>query len=101
MKPKDDFTVLVLRTVSRIPAGRVMTYGDVAKSAGRPAAARAVGNVMKANHDPAVPCHRVVRRDGVPGGYNRGAARKVVLLKEEGVTFTRGRIDPVNMQPQR
>ncbi len=32
-----------------------------------------------------IPCHRVIRSDGTPGGYNRGRARKITILKKEGV----------------
>ena len=39
---------------------------------------------MKANRDPSVPCHRVIRADGTPGEYNRGKEKKAELLKEEG-----------------
>ena len=51
--------------------------------AGKPKAARAVGAIMRANHDPSVPCHRVVKSDGTLGGYNRGVERKRELLREE------------------
>jgi methylated-DNA-[protein]-cysteine S-methyltransferase len=75
-----------VRTVVRnIPKGKVMTYGEVARKAGRPGAARAVGTIMSHNYDPKVPCHRVVRSDGKIGDYNRGGAgRKLELLWEEG-----------------
>lgn len=62
-----------------------MTYGEVAAAAGRPGAARAVGNILNKNYDQSIPCHRVVRSDGTPGGYNRGLQRKVLKLKTEGV----------------
>ena len=61
-----------------------MTYAEVAAAAGSPNAYRAVGSVMKYNYDPSIPCHRVVRSDGTPGQYNRGAERKEALLKQEG-----------------
>lgn len=62
-----------------------MTYGAVAAAAGAPGAARAVGSLMKANDDPSVPCHRVVRSDGTAGEYNRGGpAKKRALLRQEG-----------------
>ena len=78
------FQQRVLRVVAAIPLGRVMTYEDVAKAAGRPLAWRAVGTIMSQNFDPAIPCHRVVRSDGSPGGYNRGRERKMRLLQAEG-----------------
>ncbi|MDD5251281.1 MAG: MGMT family protein [Patescibacteria group bacterium] len=78
-----SFIDKVYTVVRRIPVGRTMTYREVAVAAGRPHAARAVGNILHRNHDPAVPCHRVIRSDGTLGGYNRGAARKRVLLRRE------------------
>ncbi len=60
-----------------------MTYAEVAEAAGRPGAARAVGNIMSRNFDPDTPCHRVVRSDGTAGGYNRGVDKKATLLKAE------------------
>lgn len=71
--------------VRRIPKGKTMTYKEVAKRAGNPRAARAVGTIMRTNHDPDIPCHRVVRSDGSMGGYNRGGTlRKQDILMSEG-----------------
>lgn len=79
------FADRVRAVVRKIPKGKAMTYGEVAKAAGFPGAARAVGGVMKHNYDPTVPCHRVVRADGKIGNYNRGGMfRKMQLLQEEG-----------------
>ena len=78
------FCDTVLSVVVRIPRGRVMTYRDVAEAAGRPQAFRAVGNILNGNHDPQIPCHRVIRSDGTLGGYNRGAGLKRRLLRNEG-----------------
>ena len=81
-----NFTETVKMVVACIPKGKTMTYGEVAKAAGRPKAARAVANIMAANYDPGVPCHRVVRSDGALVGYNRGGVEaKRRLLKLEGV----------------
>jgi methylated-DNA-[protein]-cysteine S-methyltransferase len=74
----------VLKIVSRIPKGKTMSYGEVAFLAGSPGGARAVGNIMKNNWDPTIPCHRVVRSDGQPGGYNRGRRNKIRILRKEG-----------------
>jgi len=72
--------------VKKIPQGSVMTYKEVATRAGNPNAARAVANIMAANHDPEVPCHRVIRTDGSLGGYNRGGTeKKRAILLSEGV----------------
>ncbi len=64
-----------------------MTYGEVAARAGNPKAARAVGTIMNRYgiHVTGIPCHRVVRSDGTPGGYRFGADRKLQLLRGEGV----------------
>lgn len=77
----------VFAVVRKIPKGQVMTYQQVAKLAGSPRAYRAVGNILTTNHDPEIPCHRVIRGDGNIGGYNGGPARKRALLKAEGVVF--------------
>jgi O-6-methylguanine DNA methyltransferase len=81
-----SFAEKVQAVVRDIPEGQTMTYGEVAAYAGSPGAARAVGNVMKHNFDPSVPCHRVVRSDGKVGEYNRGGPeKKAELLHREGV----------------
>lgn len=77
------FSQKVLKIVAKIPKGSVLTYKEVAKKAGNPLAFRAVGNILNKNYDPAIPCHRVIRSDGVIGGYNRGAEKKKKLLAEE------------------
>ncbi len=79
-----DFSHTVIGIVRNIPAGKVMSYQEVARAAGRPRAWRAVGNVLNKNYDPGVPCHRVIRSDGKTGGYNRGAGRKALALRREG-----------------
>ena len=79
-----EFAKQVYDVVRKIPQGKTLTYKEVAKRAGRPAAFRAVGNILNKNYDPEIPCHRVVRSDGKTGGYNRGEERKVERLKEEG-----------------
>src|SRR5579863_1732836 len=79
------FAKRVYAIVAKIPKGKVMTYGQVAKAAGKPGAARAVGSFMSHNYNPRIPCHRVVRADGKVGNYNRGgSARKLEILREEG-----------------
>ncbi len=83
-KMQKTFTQKVLEIVRKIPKGKVLTYKQVAKLAGSPNAARAVGSVLKQNYDPKIPCHRVVRSDGVVGEYNRGRVNKIKLLKAEG-----------------
>jgi methylated-DNA-[protein]-cysteine S-methyltransferase len=81
---KKSFKEKVFSIVKKIPQGKVMTYSEVAIKAGSPKAFRAVGNVLKRNYDPKVPCHRVIRSDGKAGGYNRGRSEKIKKLKREG-----------------
>jgi O-6-methylguanine DNA methyltransferase len=80
----DSFRERVLTVVRGIPQGETRTYGEVAACAGKPLAARAVGAILRTNYDPAIPCHRVVKRDGTLGGYNRGVEKKRALLTSEG-----------------
>ncbi len=87
-----DFTAKVLSTVRRIPAGRVSTYGDVAELAGRPGAARAVGNIMRDCTARDVPCHRVIAAAGRLGGYGGATALKRALLQAEGIVVRGERI---------
>ncbi len=83
---KTAFAQRVYAIVSRIPKGFVMTYGQVAKRAGRAGAARAVGTIMAKNLDQKVPCHRVILRSGGMGGYAFGGPnKKRALLRREGV----------------
>jgi len=88
----DRFTARVLTAVRRIPPGRVATYGDVAKMAGRPRAARAVGNIMKHCGRRDVPCHRVIAAGGRLGGYGGSEVLKRALLVAEGVIVAGSRI---------
>lgn len=86
------FSARVLSIVRRIPPGRVATYGDVAALAGRPRAARAVGNVMRGCDRPDVPCHRVIAAGGRLGGYGGNEAMKRALLAAEGIVVSGSRV---------
>ncbi len=80
-----EFSEQIRTVVRKIPKGSILTYKQVAEQAGNPKAARAVANVMAANYDPTVPCHRVIRTDGGLGGYNRdGEVAKRAILASEG-----------------
>ncbi len=79
------FSEKVHKVVKGIKKGQIMTYGEVARLAGNPKAARAVANLMAKNYNPDIPCHRVVRSDGKLGGYNRGGVEvKKMILQKEG-----------------
>jgi O-6-methylguanine DNA methyltransferase len=93
---KTDFTARVLSVVRRIPPGRVATYGDVAALAGRPRAARAVGNIMRDCGRADVPCHRVIAAGGRLGGYGGYETLKRALLVAEGVAVRGARVQLKN-----
>ena|SRR5579862_6929173 len=86
------FEARVLAVVRNIPVGRVATYGDVAALAGKPRAARAVGNIMRTCGRPDVPCHRVIAAGGQLGGYGGSEALKRSLLAAEGVVVRGQRV---------
>jgi methylated-DNA-[protein]-cysteine S-methyltransferase len=84
IKDRDVYDLLL-----KIPAGKVSTYGDLAKALGNPLASRLVGRILGRNPNPIkVPCHRVVMSDGKVGGYFYGSNRKKELLEKEGISFT-------------
>jgi AraC family transcriptional regulator of adaptative response/methylated-DNA-[protein]-cysteine methyltransferase len=79
-----DFQRRVWCALGEIPAGATETYGSVARRIGEPLAAKEVGEACAANPlAVAIPCHRVVRKDGALAGYRWGLARKRALLESE------------------
>ena len=75
-----------------IPAGSTVTYSDIARRIGMPDAVRAVAGACAANPlAVAVPCHRVVRKDGSLSGYRWGLDRKRALLQREASRKGEGR----------
>lgn len=83
----------VWKAMLRIPEGKVSTYAAVARAIGKPGAARAVGNACNVNpFAPQVPCHRIVASGGSLGGYANGLAKKIQLLKNEGVRVRENKI---------
>jgi O-6-methylguanine DNA methyltransferase len=81
-----EFEQAVLRKTLEIPRGEVRTYSWVAREIGRPRAVRAVGTALANNPIPIlIPCHRVVRSDGVIGQYGAGGPEaKFKILSAEG-----------------
>lgn len=78
------FQVLVWEALRAIPAGKTVSYAELARLIGRPEAARAVAQACGANPAAvAIPCHRVLRGDGALSGYRWGVARKRELLRRE------------------
>jgi len=91
-----SFRDKVYEFTRRIPKGKVATYGQLAKLAGNPKAARAVGAFMRMNQDtPRTPCHRVVAFDGSLAGYSGkgGIKTKKEMLISEGVRFKGEKVD--------
>jgi len=75
----------VLMAARSVPAGQVVSYGEIARRIGRPTASRAVGQALGHNPVPIViPCHRVVSSSGGLGGYTGGLDIKKKLLQLEG-----------------
>jgi methylated-DNA-[protein]-cysteine S-methyltransferase len=84
LRSRTGFSRDILERLARVPYGEVTTYGTLAKEAGKPQAARAVGTVMNRNPIPIVlPCHRVVGSTGSLVGYGGGLDRKRQLLDLE------------------
>lgn len=91
MSSQISFRDKVYDITKKIPRGKVATYGQLARLAGSPGAARAVGMCMKTNPNaPIVPCHRVVASDGSLTGYSagKGISTKREMLLQEGVFFS-------------
>lgn len=81
------FQKKIWNATKRIPYGGTRTYSQVARSAGAPRASRAAGKALGANPLPVVvPCHRVLRADGSPGGFSCGGpeVKKALLFLEQG-----------------
>lgn len=79
-----NFQLKVWEALLRIPEGAVVTYGDLADTIGSPGSHRAIGNAV--SHNPIaclIPCHRVIRSTGDPGGYKWGVPRKKAILARE------------------
>jgi AraC family transcriptional regulator, regulatory protein of adaptative response / methylated-DNA-[protein]-cysteine methyltransferase len=78
------FQERVWRALREIPPGTTVSYAEIAERVGSPKAVRAVAQACGANHlAVAIPCHRVVRRNGDIAGYRWGVARKRELLRRE------------------
>ncbi len=81
------FQLKVWQALLRIPSGKLASYGQIARAIGKPSAARAVGTAIGRNPVAlAIPCHRVVRENGMLGGYHWGEARKLAILGREALT---------------
>ena len=82
------FQLKVWKYLKTIPKGSVKTYKEVAIALKKPKSVRAVANACGKNpYAPKIPCHRVIRSDGGPGGYSGkgGIKTKITLLRSEKV----------------
>ncbi len=88
-KKEEDFFDKVYKVVSRIPYGKVTTYGDIAEACGIRSAARTVGWAINGTKSKGLPCHRVVNRYGaLTGKYHFGGADIMEdMLRSEGIEF--------------
>ncbi len=80
-----DFQQVVWQAIREVPAGRTITYKELARRVGREDAVRAVAGACAANPIAVlIPCHRIVGSDGAITGYRWGVERKRALLAREG-----------------
>jgi len=87
-----NFQVKVWEALLRIPMGKVVTYQNIAEQIGKPSAVQAVGSAVGSNHIAyVIPCHRVIRKDGILGEYRWSSARKKSMIGWE-----MGRMDSPN-----
>lgn len=96
-----DFQKAVYQALEKIPAGYLTTYGRLGGFLKKPQAARAVGRALAVNpfsythpkkSHRLYPCHRVVRENGILGGFTGGWTKKIALLKKEGIRVKNGRV---------
>lgn len=83
-----EFQKQVWRELARIPYGKCLGYGEIARRIGRPQASRAVGNAVGRNPLAILlPCHRVIAANRRLGGFTGGTDLKVRLLDLEGISL--------------
>ena len=89
---KKNFNNRCYEVLSLIPKGKISTYAEIAKALNSKAY-RAVGNAMAKNPNPiSTPCHRVIKSNGVVGGYALGTNKKTDLLRKEGINIKDGKV---------
>ena len=98
---KNDFFQRVYNIVRTIPAGRVTTYGLIAKKLGSASSARTVGWALNASHnDSSIPAHRVVNRNGLLSGKHhfKGLDLMKQLLENEGIEVNDDKVVDFNIK---
>lgn len=87
-QPGGEFMQECWKELRKVKGGKVVSYAQLATSAGRPLAVRAAGTACSSNLiAPIIPCHRVVKTGGQLGNYGFGLPLKAALLKHEGIEF--------------
>jgi methylated-DNA-[protein]-cysteine S-methyltransferase len=84
------FQLAVWKAIAKVPFGKTVSYGEIAKAIGKPLASRAVGAAVGANPTPLlVGCHRVLGSNGSLTGYTggQGLKTKKLLLDHEGIEY--------------
>ena len=97
MKPRQSFQEAVKAVIRDLKRGEVLTYGEVARRAGYPRAARAVGNILATNLG--LPWWRVVRANGELAAHSREEQAR--RLRREGITIRDGRWQPPKRSSRR
>ena len=94
LRSSNDLTFFeaVYKTARSIPKGKVTTYSTIAKFIGYPRASRAVGWAMRACSYSDVPCHRVVRADGLVSGFPDDVEKRIKELRRERIPVRKRRI---------
>ncbi|MEM4327054.1 MAG: MGMT family protein [Candidatus Diapherotrites archaeon] len=88
-----DFREKVFQIIIKIPKGKITTYQEIAKALGNKNLARAVGKVCGSNGKLIeIPCHRVIRSNGLLGGYKLGTNKKAELLRKEGFLVKQNKV---------
>lgn len=84
-QPGAEFSQAIWKVMRKIPAGKMLSYAELAARAGSPAAVRAAGSACGRNLiAPIIPCHRIVKTGGDLGNYGYGLEIKRALLEFEG-----------------
>ena len=92
-KNNKNFSSSVCELLKKIPKGKITTYKEISIALRKPGAARAVGSACRKNpFAPKVPCHRVIKSNGIVGGYLRGTKEKIRLLSKEGIRIKNKKI---------
>lgn len=93
LRDEMNFHEKVWALTARIPAGKVVTYGDLAAALGSKGS-RAVGQALNRNpYAPQVPCHRVVGSTGKLTGFAHGIDAKAAMLAAEGISLKGDKVD--------